>query len=716
MAKRLMKNLSLLALAFLITCQASADTRVVNVSVNFDYPLLRVLLVRQLFNQGGERAELLHDPSGCNRIVLADPTIAPHNAELELTARVDVRLGIDLLGNCKQLLAWQGGVGFLGQPLIGPNSTSVKIKPSATWLIGPDGNKIVSGSVWDAAQGSLNNFFTNFTLELSPYIDSLGGLLPEVLPHQSTQQLQAMISSLKLQDLQVTPATLDASIGFMVNVLAKSEQIEAALTGEELQQWETRWQLMDALLVMAVKHYASATSLQEVRYTLLDMLIDSRYRLRDALTATPEHANTELRAWFLQSWRQLRPLVRSIALEQPGQEHLLWLSLLTATDALDALDQLGPSIGLEISADGLKRMARMLNAGQPEQLLKYDEAVDPQLQQLLRQQIQHEAQKPSALNFNFSLFPHAYAASPAQRLNSWVPKTSELDQYLPLVSTLLATSVDKVLQQHRLEPEHKRLFKKLVLATAWQESCWRQYVVTNNRMEPIRSGTGDVGLMQVNERVWRGFYDIQKLRWDIAYNSDTGAEILMDYLRKYALKRGEHKHPGGLSNLARASYSAYNGGPSQVSRYRRSDVAAAHRKIDKAFWEKYRQVDAGNELHVAHCLGGSTKKTAVQTPVKPASASPADTGSRWVMAQRGQNFTLQLGAFSSRDAATRFITQQSLPSPTHTYPIRKQNSTQYLVLHGVYSERKQAESKQRKLAHLKPWLRLFADLRAAAAP
>jgi hypothetical protein len=110
--------------------------------------------------------------------------------------------------------------------------------------------------------------------------------------------------------------------------------------------------------------------------------------------------------------------------------------------------------------------------------------------------------------------------------------------------------------------------------------------------------------MQINERVWRGFYDMQKLRWDSDYNSNAGAEVLMNYLIKYAVKRGEQNQPGGLTNLARASYSAYNGGPRQVSRYRRTDVPSAHQKIDVLFWDKYQQVDAGHELNVAGCLGG----------------------------------------------------------------------------------------------------------------
>jgi hypothetical protein len=101
------------------------------------------------------------------------------------------------------------------------------------------------------------------------------------------------------------------------------------------------------------------------------------------------------------------------------------------------------------------------------------------------------------------------------------------------------------------------------------------------------------------------FYDQQRLRWDIDYNSSAGAEVLIDYLLKYAIRKGEHQQPGGISNLARASYSAYNGGPSRLTRYRSSAASAYGQKVDTLFWEKYQQVAAGNELAVSECLGGS---------------------------------------------------------------------------------------------------------------
>jgi hypothetical protein len=715
------RTAGLLLMVLLTAAAVRAGQSVVQVPVHLDYQLLEQLLVKLLFNTPDNSREILHDPTGCNRIILAEPGLGPKRGDLEINATVEAQIGVAVFGRCNELLNWQGSVGFLGRPVIEPGATAVRIEPRETWLIDDDGSRIASGRLWEVADGSIRAFFSSFALDLSAYVQSLGTLLPDVLPLRSAQQLQSIVRSLKLDHVQVLPASLDVTIDFEIESLAEEPLSEDVLSAEELRQWESRWQMMDALLVFAVKHYASATGLQELRSALLEILIDSRYRLRDALTSPASRSNDQVRTWFLESWQHLSPVVRSIALEQEGQEHLLWLSVLTATDALHALDQLGPTVGMDISVDGLRRLARMISGGQGEVLLRYDEEVDPELQRLFQERSQPEASEPSVLRFDFSLIPHAMAASAAERLDNWVPDVDEFGDYLPMVARLLNESSERALEKHRLEQTHRQLFKKLVLATAWQESCWRQYVIKNKRLEPLRSGTGDVGMMQINERVWRGFYDLQKLRWNVRYNSGAGAEVLLDYLVKYALKQGEQKHSGGVANLARASYSAYNGGPSQVSRYRRSDVPPTRKKIDTAFWEKYRHVDAGREMQVSRCLGGDLTGPArpmtagdVKPVSRPHAADPADAGGNWVLAQKADHFTLQFGAFSKRESASRFVQQEALPAPVYIYPLRGGKANQYLVLHGSYANRGDAEPTKRKFRHLKPWLRRFADLQGAA--
>ncbi|MCB1675592.1 MAG: transglycosylase SLT domain-containing protein, partial [Halioglobus sp.] len=504
----------------------------------------------------------------------------------------------------------------------------------------------------------------------------------------------------------------------------------------ELQEVEQKWQMMDALLVGAVKHYAAATGLQALRDTLFEILVDSRYRLRDALTEPAHRSDDAVRRWFIESWQRLAPVARSVALEQPGQEHLLWFSVLTATDALHALDELGPGIGLDISSNGLRHLARLINAHSGDDWLRYSEEVDPQLRQLLQQQLDASppdtsSVEPTTLRLDFSLFPRAHADSPADRLNRWVPVKKELGAYLPVIAGLLEETAAQVSSEYQLDQRYADLYRNLVLTTAWQESCWRQYTVIEQRIEPLRSSSGDTGLMQINERVWRGFYDIQKLRWDIHYNVRAGAEVLLNYLVKYALRKGEHQQTGGLPNLARASYSAYNGGPGQVARYRRSGVPSALRKVDTLFWDKYQQVERGNKLNVVTCLDGAAsgaslaaanarpagspatgqaadKQTAPISPGRAAEA--ADTARRWLLAQPAQHFTLQLATFSTRDAASNFIRQQALPAAVQVYARRQGQSIQYLVLHGSYPSRAAADPDKRHYASLQPWLRQFGDL------
>ena len=435
-----------------------------------------------------------------------------------------------------------------------------------------------------------------------------------------------------------------------------------------------------------------------------------------------------MRRWFLDSWKQLSPLIRTIGLEQTGQDPLAWISLLTATDALYALDQLGPAIGLDISADGLRRLARMINVNAGVDPLRYDEAVDPELQQLFQIESAPEPEEPSSFRFDLWPIRSAWAAASTNRLDRWVPRKDQLGEYLPLVASLLNETAEKTLKKNRLEPAVATIFRKLVLATAWQESCWRQYVVKKQNVEPLRSGTGDVGLMQMNETVWRGFYDIRKLRWDIAYNSRAGAEVLLNYLVKHALKKREHTRSGGLDNLARASYSAYNGGPGQVSRYRNPGAAPSHKKVDVAFWKKYQQVKAGNERNVARCLGGETtnastskspttavKKDASGKTKKAAAAAAAskDPGERWVLAQDQDRFTLQLGVFSKRESARKFIAQQSVSGEIAIFPVRKGKTTQFAVLFGSYAKRATADRAKQRLKHLKPWVRTFGEVRKA---
>ncbi|MEE4278101.1 MAG: lytic transglycosylase domain-containing protein [Halieaceae bacterium] len=686
----------------------TADERI-SVPLTLDYTLLETLLEAQLFTGPGRSLDVLGGSQACSDVQLRSPELSTQQSELRLITDVRARIGVGAAGNCSVLFSFDGKLGVRGTPEIRASGSALAFSPSSVQLLDSTGQTVSNSALESMAAAGVRRVFDSYQIDLKPQLASVGDFIPTVLPRYSREQVEALARTLRVDTLEIGDSAVNASISLEIAPLSAPLEPERPLTEAELAEWEERWQTMDALLVLAVKHYAATTPLQDLRDALLDALIESRYRLRDALAETPDTGSDAVREWFLQSWARLAPVLRRIAIEQQGQEQLLLVNVITATDALAALDRLGPSVGLDISTDGLRRLARMINAGEAGTLLQYDLDVDPALRRLLEESIDGTP-PPSAWRIEWSLFPQAYAAD-ADRLNRWAPQREDLPEYLPSVAALMDTTIQSTLDERSLDSRYHTLFRNLVLTTAWQESCWRHYVVSDDRkLVPLRSGTGDVGLMQVNERVWRGFYDQQRLRWDIEYNSAAGAEVLIDYLTKYALRKGEHRQPGGLANLARASYSAYNGGPSQVARYRSSDASAYGKKVDAAFWEKYQQVAAGNELAVSTCLGGNLSGRAAalaSAPTAAAAGGAKEAASATISAER---FTLQLGAFSTEEAAKRFVEEQQLKGRAEVRARSAGGSGGYLVLFGAFESRSAAEAASASLGGLKPWIRQFKDL------
>ena len=692
------------------------------VPIELDYPLLRHLMQQQLFNTADGSIEILQDPSGCSKIYLSDPRLKERQHRLEVTAQVRAGIGTGLFGSCARLMNWEGSAVFLAEPVIQPDARSLSLKIQDTRLYNPQGQLINSGPLWELAEDQLHAYLSRYRIDLAPSIDELAQLIPQLLNRYTAQQVKKIIGSLKLASIDVLPEAVNVQVGLQVDPLPASARPEAALSDQEMEQLEARWQMMDAMITQAVKQYAAATAQIELRDLLLEILLDARYQLRDALEQQEiSHQEDPVRHWFIQSWQRLGPVLRRISLENPGQEPMLLVSLLTATNALAALDKLGPAVGLEISSDGLKRMGRMLIRQPGLDPLRYQDDVDPELRRLFSLPVSPQPTGSPRAGFDFWPIRSAWAQGSTERLHLWVPQKSELSSYLPEIRKLLLNVNQSSLRKNPLDSESAKVFRNLLLTTAWQESCWRQYVKKGNKVVPLRSNTGDAGLMQMNERVWRGFYDPQKLRWDIDYNARAGAEVLTQYLTKYALKRGEQKHSGGWDNLARATYSAYNGGPGQTSRYRDPKANPVHKKIDGAFWKKYQAVKQGHELQVAECLGGEAISLKQSSEVKQQSKPPPrrtvvsnrQVGKEWVMAQDKTHFTLQMAVFSSLKSAKKFRDDNKLQGTVAIAPLGKDKRGQYVVLIGNYASREEADRAKQKYPRHKPWIRQFNDIRSS---
>jgi hypothetical protein len=168
------------------------------------------------------------------------------------------------------------------------------------------------------------------------------------------------------------------------------------------------------------------------------------------------------------------------------------------------------------------------------------------------------------------------------------------------VQKLLTLTAEREFSSSLTNGDLKNTYVELVKSTGWQESCWRQFVLRGQRVRFLESSTGDTGLMQVNKHVWRGFYSLSRLEWDIVYNTGAGAGILM------RLMRGEsNRTPVSLTDdsaaIVRSRYSAYNGGPGAYDRWRQPAEPDRVREIDKSFWAKYQAMISGQSFDILRC-------------------------------------------------------------------------------------------------------------------
>ena len=191
-------------------------------------------------------------------------------------------------------------------------------------------------------------------------------------------------------------------------------------------------------------------------------------------------------------------------------------------------------------------------------------------------------------------------------IRGWTAEATSNDVLLKKVRKVLEEVAGK--QHKNLKPPtgDTAWFDTMITATAWQESCFRQFHVKKDKVTYLLSyNQTSVGLMQVNERIWRGIYDRQQLRWNVRYNARAGSEILTLYLNRYinrAKTSVNLSSNSGKRFLAVWLYSLYNGGPSQLKKLPKRHREKKIYQSEQLFLAKYDQVQGGGWINRVDCL------------------------------------------------------------------------------------------------------------------
>lgn len=548
----------------------------------------------------------------CRYLHMEMPKLEALDAQVRVRGPGSGALGVELLGACQNAVAWRGAVEMMLLPQLDAGGR-LRLRVVDSRLTDSAGGNLGLRLLWDMGRRQVHPRLEQFSYDIGALRTELAAVLRHVAPPQVRGELEAALARLELleprveADAVVVPLALEIPDAW---VAAPAPPAPAApLTEAELAALEQALQPWDAFLVYSLKQVALDTPDEALRQRLFTLLLDSRYRLAAILSGDERVEGDPLRALFVEAWEELRAI-----LTQAQRAGLLDASVLRyalfvdAGDALLALDRAAPGLGLQLTADGLRQLARSLQPAATDDPLRFDWALDPQLRSLFHVAGIVELGPPppapapvptkSWLDF-FLRSAHAEGAGAPRALDRWIPVRAELAAYEARVGELLLKTAASELERAKLAAPYDAIYRHLMPTTALIESCWRQYTVRGGKVTYLRSGAGSVGIMQINQHVWRGFYDVERLRWDTAYNTRAGAQILMRYVRDYAIPYA--KRSGELDDVPRAAYAVYNAGPRAVGRFAKPKPHPREARVDGKLWSLYQDIAAGGRVDLATC-------------------------------------------------------------------------------------------------------------------
>ncbi|MDW7773182.1 MAG: transglycosylase SLT domain-containing protein [Desulfobulbaceae bacterium] len=571
--------------------------------------------VEKSLNMQPDGKAVLYQNDPYNYLHITQPELYIADNEVHFRCMAAAGAGFKPIGILPTGVGWSGSID-LNLFLYVDREWQLRFRIIDSTIYEEDGSKaLVSGFIWHLAKGYLHPVLEDFSFDLSVPQQEIIALLRTGASPEDTRILEETLATVQPGSLRINDNGVVVPLLFTLADRPPREvapiEPQKPLSEKELEAFQQVFEPLDAFLVFVVKTVGADFVNARQREMLFELLITSRYQLLAILSGeVAVDAHDPLRLLFENAWQQLKSVIEY----REGQNSLMqdqllrYMTFINAGDALLVLDTAAPQLGMHITTDGLRRLARMLNPDYVEDPLLFDWRVDPVLRDLFNFiPVVPDEETSTIGGLLLDLFVGtAYAgeavpvtAPEFRRLDRWVPAANEMDDFTSLVARLLQFMAMEQLKSSRLDNPSAKIYRHLVPATALMESCWRQYALEGGKVVFVRSRSGSVGMMQINQHVWRGFYNIDKLKWDVVYNVQAGTEILMHYFKDYGLKVAEAS--GKPEDAARAAYSAYNAGPRAAKRFMKKNATAREKEVDTRLWNYFASLSAGGSVNPATC-------------------------------------------------------------------------------------------------------------------
>lgn len=607
-----------------LTVQAGMQT--IAVPMTLDYDLMDALAADTVFTGPEKQAILLGKKDGCQVVMVSDPRFREADGSLFIDMRVHVRYGFSAGHRCLFPVSFNGYLTARQQPVLDPETWQLRFTTLSSHLENRYRQPArLADFIWQRVQELLPGLLAPIVIDLGVPQKELGMFLKAVLPKDKPEEVLTVIQSLRPGPIEIHKNHLSFLQQMDIPETIYQKPVPSpppVFSQKQKKAFIDAWETWDAFMVHMITALAPRALTDDEQDILLDLLLRLRYAFSRELDNPDPDREDFVRKQFIQSWEILSPVFRNHLKEAKTASVLGYLAFFSAADTLMTLDRLGPLLGLDISRQGLHQLAILL-AEDRTPLLTYDPDISPLLIKTLGigKTSDREAGLGSHLKQALVLFlrtgpvSEAWADTMGHDLGSireWILDRGSVARYLEKTTSLVTSQTEKLLQKTRIPKTRHAMYHRLALSTAWQESCFRQFIVKNDTITYLRSyNQTSVGMMQINERVWRGIYDQQKLRWDIAYNTMTGCEILELYFNRYAMPwMNRQPEPDWDDDfVAGMLYAMYNGGPGHLEKYvhRRTQTGSRYLS-DRMFQKKWEWVKQGDLGQAGRCLTGRAVK------------------------------------------------------------------------------------------------------------
>jgi hypothetical protein len=331
--------------------------------VQLDYSLIKRALITQLYKGAGNTAELWNDRQGCSYLKLSDPEVSGQNGQIKLLNNLQARFGTGLGGQCVTIFEWGGVLETLQQPTINSAQSVLSLPITKVTASDREGHSVSNNKLQELINRFVEPKLSAVKIDLNESRADIEKTVTEFLPKENANEVKEMLKTLKFSSADANDNGVAIKLAFNAPAKVAAKKPAAPLSEAEQKQWQANWQEWDEFLSKAIQQASDDTKSPELRDTLMEILLESRSAFQAGLKEHDVNGDDPVRLFFTQTWQRLAPQLKTLAKELPEIQGLRYMTFIAATDVIYELENIGAPLGLDISSDGLRRLARILIAG-----------------------------------------------------------------------------------------------------------------------------------------------------------------------------------------------------------------------------------------------------------------------------------------------------------------------------------------------------------------